>query len=95
MILFLIIGIVLGVLGLNFALQNTQEVNVAFFAWEFTAPLALIIFGSMLLSIVLALIAMIPAATRDALDRYALRRELRRAQQAPLTAPSSDVQATA
>ncbi len=79
MILFLIIGIVLGVLGLDFALQNTQEVTVTLFAWQFTSPLALVILGSMLVSIGLALLAMIPAVIRDSLDQYALRRELRKA----------------
>lgn len=74
MILFLVVGVVLGVLGLNFALQNTQEVTVALFAWQFTAPLALVIYGSMLMSIVFVVIAAIPATIRDLLDRYALRK---------------------
>ena len=88
MILFLIIGIVLGVIGLNFALQNTQPVTVAFFAWDFTAPLALVIFGSMLVSIGIALIVMIPTAVREALDAYYMRREMRRADAATYASPA-------
>lgn len=79
MILFIIIGIVLGALGVDFALQNTQVVTVTLFAWQFTSPLALVIFGSMLTGIGVALLALLPSAVRESLDAYALRRELRKA----------------
>ena len=78
MYLFLIIGIVLGAAGLNFALQNTAPVTVSFFAWQFTAPLAFVILGSVAVGLVIAALMMVPRAVNEALDAYARRREARR-----------------
>lgn len=95
MYLFLIIGVVVGALGVEFALLNTEAVTVTLFAWQFISPLSLVIFVSMLLGIGLAVLAMIPSAIREALDTYAVRRELRRAQNAQPTSAPADNQVIA
>jgi lipopolysaccharide assembly protein A len=84
MVLYVIIGMVLGALGVNFALQNTQLVTLTFFVWQYTGPLAVIIFGSMLAGISVAMLALIPSVLREQLDAYAARRELARRESAPV-----------
>jgi uncharacterized integral membrane protein len=91
MALFLIIGVVVGALGVEFALLNTQAVTVTVFAWSFTSPLALVIFTSMLFGILIAVIAMVPSVIREALDAYAARREARKAEQRYASASSDQL----
>lgn len=90
MVLFVIIGMVLGALGVNFALQNTQEVTVALFVWQFTGPLSVVIFGSMLSGVAVAILAMLPTVVRETLDSYAARRELAKRESASISASSAD-----
>ena len=43
MIIFLIIGVLLGVVAVFFVLQNVSIVTVSLFAWDFTGSLALVL----------------------------------------------------
>ncbi len=78
MILFLIIGICVGAVAVDFALQNTASVSVAVFPWTFTAPLSLVILGSVATGLLIAVLMMLPTAIRESLDAFAYRREVRR-----------------
>ncbi len=94
MILFLIIGMCVGALAVDFALQNTAPVTVDVFAWTFTAPLSLVILGAVATGLCMAVLMMLPTAVRESLDEFAYRRELRR-QKAYEAANSTSTEATA
>ncbi len=78
MILFLIIGIMVGAVAVNFALQNTAPVVVQVFVWTFTAPLSMVILGSVATGLCIAVLMMLPTMIRESLDAFAYRRELKR-----------------
>lgn len=78
MILFLIIGICVGAVAVNFALQNTAPVSVEVVAWTFTAPLSIVILGSVAAGLFIAILAMLPTMVRESLDAFAYRREVKR-----------------
>lgn len=80
MILFLIIGIMVGAVAVDFALQNTGPVTVDVFAWTFTAPLSMVILGSVAAGLFIAVVMMLPTMIRESLDAFAYRRELKRQQ---------------
>lgn len=67
MVISLVVGILLGSLSVVFALQNVAMVTVTFLAWQVTAPLALVLLGSMLSGIVITLLVSLPSLIRDAL----------------------------
>lgn len=75
MILVLIIGIVLGVTSVVFAMDNSTLVTVSLSTWHTDAPLALVIMASMVFGIFITLLSMVPSAIKAELERYALRRE--------------------
>ncbi len=81
MVFILIVGIVLGVSSVIFAMDNAALVTVTLFTWQITTPLALIILAAMVFGIFITLLSMVPAAIQQALERYAERREKIRLQQ--------------
>jgi uncharacterized integral membrane protein len=80
MILYLIIGMCVGAVAVDFALQNTAPVTVMMFAWQFTAPLSIVIMIGIGVGLAIAILAMLPAAVAQALDDFAKRREARKVQ---------------
>ena len=77
MLLSLIVGVILGALAVIFALQNTAMVAVTFFAWQITAPLALLILGTVLCGIILTLLVLLPSVIRDELYVAAIKKQKR------------------
>jgi len=61
-----------------FAMANTAPVTVTFLDWHATAPLAFVLLNAVLVGIIITLLSMVPQAIRDALDAYAVRRELKK-----------------
>ena len=78
----LILGALLGAFAVVFAVDNSTLVTVHLLAWQFTAPLAIILISATVLGIVVMLVAMIPQAVRNMMDDYAVRREKRKAEMA-------------
>jgi putative membrane protein len=77
MILSLMLGIILGAISVIFALQNVTIVTVSFIDWQVTAPLALILLGTLLCGIVMTLLVLIPSLIRDEAYVRALKRQKR------------------
>lgn len=75
MILSLVIGFLLGVAALLFALQNTAIVALSFLGYQFESSLALLVLIALATGIVLALLVSIPSAVRDGLRIMSLKRE--------------------
>ena len=94
MILFLIVGMIVGALAVDFAMLNMTPATVNLFAWQFTAPLSLVILGAVALGLTIAALAMLPTAVRESLDAFAYRREVKR-QAAYEASNSTSAQVTA
>src|ERR1700741_3995145 len=77
MLISLLVGIVLGGLTVIFALQNVAMVTVNLWIWQFSAPLALVLLGTILSGIVVTLLILLPNMIRDELYLKALKREKR------------------
>ncbi len=77
MLFSLIVGIILGAIMVVFALQNVALVTVTFFTWQATAPLSVIILGTLLCGIALALLVLIPSVIRDEMYVRAIKKQKR------------------
>ena len=75
MILFIILGAILGAISVIFVLQNVAVVTVSFFTWHITGSLALVLFATLLSGIVIALLVLLPSVIRDDLQLSAAKRE--------------------
>ncbi len=67
MLFLLILGIILGATSVMFALQNVTVVTVSFFAWQVTAPLALILLSTILSSVIVTLLMLLPSLIQEAM----------------------------
>ena len=60
MIIFLIIGVLVGVVSVLFILQNVSPVTVTFFAYHLNGSLALILFLTLFAGIILTMLILLP-----------------------------------
>ena len=81
MLLSLIVGIILGALAVVFAFQNVAIVTVSFFVWQVTAPLSILILGTVLCGIVLTLLVLLPSVIRDEFYVASIKRQKREAEE--------------
>lgn len=77
MLLSLIVGIILGAVAVVFALQNVAEVAVTFASWQMTAPLAVVLLGTLLLGALITLLVLIPSLIRGEVFLKTIHREKR------------------
>lgn len=75
MILSLILGFLLGVAALLFALQNTAVVELSFMGWQFESSLALLILMAFAAGIIVSLLVSIPSAVKDSFRIMSLKKE--------------------
>ncbi len=62
MIIFLILGLLLGGVTVIFALQNVATITVVFLAWQIEGSLALIIILAVAMGVLLSLLLSVPSA---------------------------------
>lgn len=60
MVILFIIGILLGIFSVIFALQNVVVVTVSFFSWQLTGSLALILLLAITSGILIAILLLLP-----------------------------------
>ena len=77
MLISLLVGIVLGGLTVIFALQNVALVTVNLWMWQFSAPLAIVLLGTVLSGIVVTLLILLPNLIRDEIYLKTLKRQKR------------------
>ena len=77
MIVFLILGAILGALLVIFVLQNFTVVTVTFLTWHITGSLALVLLASIVSGIVITLLTLLPGLIRDDFKVRALKRSMR------------------
>ena len=75
MLFLFILGLVLGAVSVIFALQNVTVVTVTFLAWQVTAPLAFILLGTMMCTVIVVLLMLLPSLIRDEFYVRAIKRE--------------------
>lgn len=78
MIISLILGFLLGVAALLFALQNTAVVSLTFLGWQFESSLALLILIAFAVGIIVSLLISIPSAVKDGFRLMSLKKENKR-----------------
>lgn len=62
MIILFILGLVLGALAVVFSLQNVDVVTVAFFNWEMTGSLSIILLMAILAGMMVVLLILLPGS---------------------------------
>ncbi len=60
MIIFFMLGLILGGVAVVFALQNVDIITVTFFGWHLTGSLALVLLLAMLMGIIITLFILLP-----------------------------------
>ncbi|MES2471115.1 MAG: LapA family protein [Patescibacteria group bacterium] len=74
MLIFLIIGLLLGALVVIFALQNITTVTVAFLAWQFEGSLALILVLAVVAGILISSLLSVPNVIKKSLQLSKLKK---------------------
>jgi lipopolysaccharide assembly protein A len=77
MLISLLVGIVLGGLTVIFALQNVAMVTVNLWMWQFSAPLAIVLLGTVMSGIIITLLILLPTMIREELYVKTLKRQKR------------------
>jgi len=72
-----IIGLILAILVIIFAIQNSEGVEIEFFSFKPTPPLALLIIGSILLGSILTLLFSVPGWFRRRKEKSVLQRDIK------------------
>ncbi len=101
MIIFLILGVLVGAVSVVFVLQNITAVSVSFLAWHLDGSLAVILFLAFASGVLMTLLFLLPSFIRDEF-RYsrskkqirALQDELATAKQPTPVVPITDVSDT-
>jgi len=65
MILFLLLGVLLGAVSIIFILQNVEPVTVSFFTYSLNGSLALILFLALFAGVVITILILLPSYVRD------------------------------
>ena len=74
-LIFFLVGIVLGGLTVMFALQNIDVVTVSFFAWQFEGSLSLLLLLATLMGIIIAFFIILPESIGSYFKYRKLRKE--------------------
>jgi uncharacterized integral membrane protein len=65
MILFILVGAVLGAFSVVFVLQNITPITVTFLSWQIQGSLAVILFLALIVGMVITLLMVLPGLIRD------------------------------
>jgi uncharacterized integral membrane protein len=63
-IIFIFFALIIAVVAVIFALQNTSAVTVTFFFWNFHGSLALVLLGALAAGLLIGLLAALPGLVR-------------------------------
>lgn len=75
MIIFLIIGILLGAVSVMFAFQNVAVITVSFFSWQLTGPLAYVLILAITAGILVAVLFLLPESVSNHFKYRKLKKE--------------------
>ncbi|KKW13656.1 MAG: hypothetical protein UY54_C0030G0007 [Parcubacteria group bacterium GW2011_GWA2_50_10b] len=74
MLIFLIIGLLLGGVSVAFALQNIEVVTVTFLAWQFEGSLAFVILLSLVVGMLVSTLLSLPATIKKSFQISTLKK---------------------
>jgi uncharacterized integral membrane protein len=63
--IYLIFALIIAVIAVIFALQNTMTVTIAFLAWEITGSLSLVLLITLAIGAVIGLLVLTPSAIKN------------------------------
>jgi uncharacterized integral membrane protein len=75
MIIFLILGVVLGAVTVVFALQNIVTVTVVFMSWQLEGSLAIVILSAVLMGALISFIITLPGDVKRSLQISGLKKQ--------------------
>jgi putative membrane protein len=61
MIIFLVIGLIIGAVSVVFVLQNITTITVAFFSWQLTGSLAVILLATLICGLLISALVLLPS----------------------------------
>jgi putative membrane protein len=73
--IFLLIALLIALIAVIFALQNTQVVSINFLAWTFQSSIALEMVVTLIAGVVVGILAMLPASIRSQLQISSKKKE--------------------
>jgi putative membrane protein len=73
--IFLLIALLIALIAVIFALQNTQVVSITFLAWTFQSSIALEMIVTLIAGVLVGILAMLPASIRSRLQVSSKKRE--------------------
>jgi putative membrane protein len=73
--IFLLIALIIALIAVIFALQNTQVVSITFLAWTFQSSIALEMVVTLIAGVLVGILAMLPASIRSQLQVSSKKRE--------------------
>ena len=75
MIILFIIGLLLGAVAVVFSLQNIDIITVTFFSWHLTGSLALILFLTLIVGILVSILLILPESINNYFRYKKLKKE--------------------
>ncbi len=73
MLIFLIIGLLLGAAAVFFALQNITTITVTFLSWQFEGSLAVILLAAVVTGVLISLLLSLPGLIKKSFQISSLR----------------------
>lgn len=67
-IFYLIVALLIAVVAVIFALQNTMIVTISFFAWTVTGSLSLVLLITLAIGVVIGLLVLAPSAIKNTIQ---------------------------
>jgi len=64
---YLIMALIIAILAVIFALQNTMTITISFLAWEVTGSLSLVLLITLAIGVVIGLLVLSPSAIKNSL----------------------------
>lgn len=73
--IFLLIALLIALIAVIFALQNTQAVSINFLAWTFQSSIALEMIVTLIAGVLVGILAMLPASIRSQMQISSKKKE--------------------
>ena len=67
-IFYLIVALLIAVVAVIFALQNTLVITISFFAWKVTGSLSLVLLITLAIGVVIGLLVLAPSAIKNTIQ---------------------------
>ena len=67
-IFYLIVALLIAVIAVIFALQNTLLITISFFAWKVTGSLSLVLLITLAIGVVIGLLVLAPSAIKNTIQ---------------------------